>query len=1251
MVVNENMVMMKRGILSILGLVFILTMNLTAQQPNIILIIVDDAGYADWGFQGSTVMETPNLNDLKNEGTYFPHAYVTNSVCAPSRAGLMTGRYQNRFGFEYNIVTYHAAPDHTLADVGLDPAEKTIGDHLQALGYSTAAIGKWHLGEEDHHHPNNRGFDYFYGLLSGSRAYFHTSDLPSGKKLMRNFVVDDLTDGYMTDVLTDDAIKWMKTQVDQENPFFTYLSYTAVHGPYESKTEDFDHFSDNCIGFDGNACDSKRQNYAAMTYSLDQNIGNLIDSLKLMGVYDNTLLFFINDNGGPSPRVITDNGELRGGKSNYYEGGLRVPFFMVWPNHVPAGVTYDKQVISLDMLPTMIKAAGGSVTAELELDGVDLLPLTQNTELVAHEYLYWRKFLVWDVIQKNSQKLVVKYNNPGDADNDTLLYDLDSDIGENVNLYSKSKSALESELLQEFAKWEEELALPAWIGDEISNRQCSESATDMTECDNILIAYGKMQPLQEASSEWTGEAEDAILSGTVEVATGCSNASHDFVKMQNLGGNSIRFENVNIVEAGSYELIIDYFQAADSKLELFINDVSNGELLFPAAQWCYQGPAGQYALDIDLIQGVNSIELRVYSGISGPFLDRLRIFNPNYSHVPGTYYVSASEGNDSNDGHSSTTPFQSLEKMSATGLGPGDSVLFKSGDSFKGQLLLNGSGSVDTLIVVSSYGIGEKPLLDGSGIEGGDHLATILIKNQSHVKVENLEITNDRQVSRSGVSDNLAYGIYVHNDGYEIMSDLTFKHLKIRDIYAISLDGVEFNSIKVAAIGFKSEKNIVAGKEKHIRDVLVDSIYVEHTTRYGIHTAHGGGDEGIGNDSLNRNMNLVFRNSHYFQTGGSCITPGRSYNCLIENNIFEYPGSDYDPRMANRGSGAWFWSCQNVIAQYNRIYHVRGKGDSYGMHIDFGNTNVILQYNYSEDSEGGFVEILGKNVNSVYRFNVSVNDGFRDFHGNTLWVSDYAGTGNKINSDENYIYNNSVFVNNNITPDILITGKNTYVYNNIFVATGLAQIGQEVSVNIEAGSELKMSNNLYFGNISNAFKSHDSAPVYGDPAYDTPGGQDVESYKITEGSPAIGAGKVFPEPEFPNAGKGIFAHVGKVPKFDLYGNPVNLAKDIPSIGAFNADPVSALSNHKSGNFSSRIHVYPNPVEDLMHINLLDMMSGETEFVISDLTGRIMQKTSREMDSGDMKVSIKPDQGLMNGIYVLHVISEGRTDSKIFVLAR
>jgi len=616
------------------------------------------------------------------------------------------------------------------------------------------------------------------------------------------------------------------------------------------------------------------------------------------------------------------------------------------------------------------------------------------------------------------------------------------------------------------------------------------------------------------------------------------------------------------------------------------------------------------------------------------------------------YFISSSGGSDSSDGLSKETPWETLEKINTTELFPGDSILFKTGDTFNGQFVVNGSGSDAYPIVVSSYGNGKKPIIDGANVEGGAHLTSILINNQEYIEIEKLELVNERMVSRSGVSDNLAYGVYVLNNGNKTMRNLKFRNLTIRNIYAVTIEGVPFNSIKVAAIGFKTEKNTEAGKEKHIRDVLVEDCYVERTSRYGIHTGHGGGDEGIGNDSINRNMNLVFRNNHFYQTGGSCITPGRSYNCLLENNIFDYPGSGVDPRMANRGSGAWFWSCRNVIAQFNKSYHVRGHGDSYGMHIDFGNENVILQYNYSEDSEGGFVEILGKNINSTYRFNVSVNDGFRDNKGNSIWLSDFAGTNNRISSDSNYVYNNTIYADAGITPDISIVGKNTFIYNNIFVATGAAKIGEEVTVDIDQGSKLFMSNNLYFGDVSNTFKNYDSNPVYGNPGFANAGELNADAYQIVDKqSPALKTGTSFPEPIFPMGGKGIFKDVKQIPEYDLYGNSVNVSNETPNIGADNGDPnytgIDSPEIFKTKNFS----VYPNPVKNRIHVSFQGRKAEQVNFLISDLQGRILQSNTVEVAPGENAIRLPVQSEIRNGIYVLKVVGNGFIGSKSFVLTR
>jgi len=876
-----------------------------------------------------------------------------------------------------------------------------------------------------------------------------------------------------------------------------------------------------------------------------------------------------------------------------------------------------------------------------------------------------------------------------------------------------------------------------------------------TEKTNILDAgYADWGIQGTSTSFWSSEAENGTISGTTEIKEGCANASGGkFVRLGNIDGNSLSFENINIDKAGTYQLSIDYFYVNSSFLNILVNDVVLGEHTFESAVWCYQGASTPFSIDIELLEGSNKIEFQVSNGKNTPLIDKIRVFDPNkiqltistssdklfagqkaelkvsasdvlskdievsftvsgmeesgYEIYPnpvtitadsdsalaffesidnnGTenqtatvaistsneelvigdpglvdiniinkstnYYLSSSAGNDTDDGLSKETPWETLEKISTTELFPGDSILFKTGDTFNGQLVVNGSGIKDHSIVISSYGNGEKPIIDGANVEGGAHLTSILINNQEYIEIEKLELVNERMVSRSDVSDNLAYGVYILNDGNKTMRNLGFRNLTIRDIYAVTIEGVPFNSIKVAAIGFKTEKNSEAGKEKHIRDVLVEDCYVTRTGRYGIHTGHGGGDEGIGNDSINRNMNFIFRNNHFYQTGGSCITPGRTYNCLIENNIFDYPGSGIDPRMANRGSGAWFWSCRNVIAQFNKSYHVRGYGDSYGMHIDFGNENVILQYNYSEDSEGGFVEILGKNINSTYRFNVSVNDGFRDNKGNSIWVSDFAGTNNRISSDSNFVYNNTIYVDANITPDISIVGKNTFIYNNIFYATGAAKIGEEVTVEIDPGSELKMSNNLFFGNISNTFKNYDTNPVYGNPGFANAGELHVDAYQIVDKqSPVLKTGKSFPEPIFPLAGKGIFKDVKLIPEFDLFGNSVNVSTEPPNIGADNGDPnITGIANLK--NSSNLFVVYPNPVKNTIYVSFEGNKLGKLNFVVSDLQGRIIQSNAVVLAHGENSVQLLVQAEIRNGIYILKVAGDGFSESKSFVLVR
>jgi len=605
---------------------------------------------------------------------------------------------------------------------------------------------------------------------------------------------------------------------------------------------------------------------------------------------------------------------------------------------------------------------------------------------------------------------------------------------------------------------------------------------------------------------------------------------------------------------------------------------------------------------------------------------------------PSVFFVSSSAGDDFNEGLSDLAPLRSLEKVNSTPLVPGDSVLFRSGDTFTGHLKINGSGAQGAPIVIGSYGQGARPVIDGANADGGAYLSAVYINNQDHIELRDLEITNDRRISRIGVADAQGYGIHVHNSSDSVMRYFRFRDLIIREVYAMNTEGQDFNAVKVAAINLQSDQNTIAGKEKNISDVLVENCYITHTTKIGIWSRHGGGSEGIGNDSINRNMNLVFRNNHFFETGGSGIILSRSYNCLLENNIFEYPGSGADPRMVNRGSGAWFWKSMNIVAQYNKSFHVRGYADSYGIHIDFGNRNVIMQYNYSEDSEGGFVEILGDNINSVYRFNVSVNDGFRDYKGNTIWISDYAGQGkDRIPSDNNYIYNNTIYSSGNLTPDIDVTGLKTYIYNNAFYTTDRAVIGETVKIKTATpGGALMISNNLFFGDVRNEFTGLDMAPVFGNPYFTMPGDLSKEGYKISSGSAALDAGLTFEEPLFPQAGKGIFKDIPPVPDKDPYGNPVSLSTHAPNIGAYNGVPVDVSVEDVPWKKGRDMVIYADNTTNTINIVAKFDKIGTLDIYMYDIFGRQVFSTQHYITKGMNSLKFGINNGIENGIYIVSV---------------
>ncbi len=426
-----------------------------AAKPNVIVVLSDDAGYADFGVTGCRQIPTPNIDRLARDGVFCSQGYVSASVCAPSRMGLMTGRYQHRFGAENNCPT-KPTPGFTKQDLGLDTGEMTLGDAMRAQGYRTMAVGKWHLGEHAQYHPNRRGFDEFYGFLGGSRSYWPIKKAGRGHAMRRND--DPLNEEeeihYLTDDLTDATLEFIRR--NGGNPFFIYLCYNAVHTPMHAKEEDVEQFS--------SVTPEKRRILAAMTRSMDQNIGRVQKTLDELGLTDNTLFIFFNDNGGADNNA-SSNLPLRGTKGTYWEGGIRVPFIISWPARLPKGVRYEHPVISLDLLPTCVAAAGGTVPATRRLDGVNLLPFLDGARKDApHEFLFWR---LWRVaaVRRGSWKLIRVAGNPLEKERrlylPLTLINLENDPGETTNVAGRHP-AVTKELLGALQAWEKPLPPPRW---------------------------------------------------------------------------------------------------------------------------------------------------------------------------------------------------------------------------------------------------------------------------------------------------------------------------------------------------------------------------------------------------------------------------------------------------------------------------------------------------------------------------------------------------------------------------------------------------------------------------------------------------------------------------------------------------------------------------------------------------------------------------------------------------------------------
>lgn len=407
------------------------------RKPNILIIVGDDMGYADVGFHGCKDIPTPHLDALAKSGVRCSSGYVSGPYCSPTRAGLLTGRYQQRFGHEFNPAGG--------ADIGLPVKETTLADRLKSAGYATGLVGKWHLGSAAKFQPQQRGFQEFYGFLGGAHSY-----LPEvkGAGILRGTEPANEKD-YLTDALGREAVAFIDKH--QKEPFFLYLAFNAVHTPLHATDKYLQRFS--------KIEDKTRRTYAAMMSALDDAIGAVTAKLRAAGLEDNTLIFFISDNGGPTMMGTTINGSsnapLRGSKRQTLEGGIRVPFVASWKGKLPAGKVYEQPVIQLDLHASALAAAGIAVSPEWKLDGVNLLPyLDGKNAQPPHAALYWR-FGDMMAIRQGDWKLV-QYDKTG-----RHLYKLTQDIGEKDDLLAKEPEKAK-ELEAAWKKWDAELVKPLW---------------------------------------------------------------------------------------------------------------------------------------------------------------------------------------------------------------------------------------------------------------------------------------------------------------------------------------------------------------------------------------------------------------------------------------------------------------------------------------------------------------------------------------------------------------------------------------------------------------------------------------------------------------------------------------------------------------------------------------------------------------------------------------------------------------------
>ena len=406
---------------------------------NVILILADDLGYGDLGYTGSKDIKTPHIDRLASTGIVCTNGYASHSFCAPTRAGIMTGRYQHRFGFQNN-------PSKQLPNHGLPTDEVILPKVLKQAAYTSALVGKWHLGVHQHQHPLTKGFDEFYGFTAGGHDFFscdpkQKNDHAYDALIEHNGERKDF-EGYLTEDLTRFGMDFMER--NQDHPFFLFMSYNAPHTPLQAPEKYLNRMS--------HIKDKKRRTYAAMISALDDGVGQLMSKLKELNLDENTLVLFMSDNGG-APFSWPDNKPFNGCKGTVLEGGVHVPYIVNWKGQLKPG-TYTNLVMSFDIFATATALAGLDNPADRKIDSKNLIPyLKGENKAEPHKVLYWTQGDYQEAARAGDYKLV----KIGGKEN--YLFDLKEDVGETSDVSQQNKKALKK-LDKRFKKWKSELPKP-----------------------------------------------------------------------------------------------------------------------------------------------------------------------------------------------------------------------------------------------------------------------------------------------------------------------------------------------------------------------------------------------------------------------------------------------------------------------------------------------------------------------------------------------------------------------------------------------------------------------------------------------------------------------------------------------------------------------------------------------------------------------------------------------------------------------